>query len=95
MKLMIFDKRNRNWQNEDYNLQFIHHTEMYLNDLIEARGYLYANEVYESLGLKWNPEWENELYLYNEKYRPYVIQFEVFPKGDDGYLIQLLSNGKK
>lgn len=44
--------RNPNWQsNNEYNLIFIKAQERYANDLLQARGRLFLNEVYRMLGL--------------------------------------------
>ena len=34
----------------------------YFQELFMSRGYLYLNYIYESLGVKWNPDWENRCY---------------------------------
>ena len=36
--------------------------ENYLNDLLEHRGYVYLNQIYEELHLPWDPKKENRCY---------------------------------
>ena len=38
---------------------YIRIQEDYVNDLLRVRGYIYANQIYEALGVEWNPEREN------------------------------------
>ncbi len=47
----------------EYNKMYLKSSERYLNDLLNTKGYLYKNQIYESLGIKWNPLWENTLYV--------------------------------
>ena len=48
---------------EVYNKMFLKAEENLLNDLLNTRGYLYLNQIYEELGIKWDPSKENILYL--------------------------------
>lgn len=49
----IFDERNPNWEkNPSYSEQFLRCQQQYANDLLRARGYLFLNDVYESLGFE-------------------------------------------
>lgn len=43
----------------EYDRLFLRTRENYLTDLLIADGYVYMNYIYEILGLKWNPEWNN------------------------------------
>ena len=38
--------------------------ENYLNDRLKYNGYLYLNQVYEQLGLRWDPARDNQCYIY-------------------------------
>lgn len=49
-----------------FNRMYLKLTERYLNDLLNTRGYLYKNQIYESLGIKWDPLWENTLYVLSD-----------------------------
>lgn len=47
-----FDETCNGWDiNEDYCLMFLHAQETYANNLLQANGYLFLNEVYEMLGI--------------------------------------------
>ena len=48
----FFDEGNKQWQkNPEYNFIFIRCQQNYANDLLHARGHLFLNEVYDSLGI--------------------------------------------
>lgn len=47
-----FEQGNHNWQaNPEYNLLFLRCQQNYANDRLKARGHIFLNEVYDSLGL--------------------------------------------
>jgi hypothetical protein len=49
----FFDEGNENWEPDgDYNLNFLHTWQNYWNDRLKGRGYVFLNEVYESLGFE-------------------------------------------
>jgi Family of unknown function (DUF6353) len=51
----FFDETSRNWtKTPEYNLFFLRSQENFANDRLNARGYLFLNEVYEALGLSWS-----------------------------------------
>jgi len=48
----IFDEYNPNWKNNaEYNKTFLRAKQNYCNDMLQARGYIFLNEVYEELGM--------------------------------------------
>lgn len=50
--IIKFDDRNFNWsKDEKYNRCFVKYVENYLNDLLQARGYVTVMEVYRELGV--------------------------------------------
>lgn len=53
MYARCFDKTNRNWKTEpSYNQMWLRAQQNYANDLLNARGHLFLNEVYKMLGMK-------------------------------------------
>lgn len=48
----FFDETNVHWEKtNEYNLLFLRAQQNYANDLLQARGHLFLNEVYNALGL--------------------------------------------
>lgn len=48
----LFRQGNVNWRKEpDYNLLFIRGVQRYANDSLQAKGYLFLNDVYDQLGI--------------------------------------------
>lgn len=49
----FFDEFNPNFKKQaEYNMVFLRAQQQYANDLLVSRGYLFLNEVYQSIGLK-------------------------------------------
>ena len=49
----FFDESCPGWTKDpEYNLMFLRNQQQYANDLLESRGYLILNEVYEMLGIQ-------------------------------------------
>ena len=42
--------------NLEQDLMYLRYIECYLNDLLKIRGYVYLNQICESLGVEWNPD---------------------------------------
>lgn len=48
---VLFDESNKNWDKENmYNQMFLRSMQNWANDLLNARGHLFLNEVYDMLG---------------------------------------------
>ena len=79
LKTIKFDNTNPNWRNDwADNTWFLHAMELHLNTIIEHRGYIYLNQIYESLDVKWNPDDENPCIKNDGVDRPRRIEFEIF-----------------
>lgn len=79
----LWDKNCINYDenNEEYNRLFIYHVFEYFNNLIDVRGYLYLNAIYEEFGVVWDTDREN--LCFQE-----CVQFKV-DKVQDGFLINV------
>lgn len=63
MKTIIFDQKSLCCSKDDERSRtFIELQKGYLKEKLRFRGYIYLNEVYESLGVEWNPDDENVCY---------------------------------
>lgn len=72
----------------EFNQMFIRRQENFFNDVLKVRGYIYLNTIYEMLGIKWDPDWNN-LCL---RYEPYEakLRFAVRAVNEDGFDIDIL-----
>ena len=76
------------WGNDfDYNFMFLRCMENHINDAIRARGYIYLNEIYERLGVAWNPKDENKCIVFESPDRAPFIEFEVASRMPDETLV--------
>lgn len=49
----VFDQHNKNWvPNAEYNRIFLRNAEQQCNDMLIARGHLFLNDVYDTLGIE-------------------------------------------
>lgn len=62
---IIFNENSYKYDKEDAeaNYFFVKAELKYLMDVFECRKYLYMNQVFEFLGIKWNPKHENKVLL--------------------------------
>lgn len=52
----FFDEGSQYWQKQsEYNLMFLRAQQNYANDLLNSRGHVFLNEVYENLGIPHSP----------------------------------------
>lgn len=76
MLKIIFNQDTSAYFNEsaEYNLMYLKGQESYINELLRIRGYVYLNSIYEVLGVRWDPKWDNACIIYNEKYIDFGIR---------------------
>ena len=88
---IIFNEKSKAWVNDrEYNATFLRSQEQYLNAIIMNKGYLYLNEIYEKLCVKWDPEDENLCIIRNNPDQIVTIEFELFPRPTENtFLIAL------
>lgn len=61
---ITFDKKSRYWSEvPEVNSYYLMAQDTYLTDLFKNRGYIYLNEVYEILGVVWNPRKNNVCWI--------------------------------
>lgn len=92
----IFEKgASDNWSPEpSYNSMFIRSQQMYMNDLLNGRGHVFLNEVYDALGLSRTKAgaivgWVRD----NPRGGDSVIDFGVLNGKRNGYMGQQFVNG--
>ena len=55
-----FDKSSSEWYKDfEYNKLFTRSSVSYLMDSYRVYGYIYLNQIYKQLGIKWNPYNDN------------------------------------
>lgn len=82
---IIFDEDSVNYTvgNREMNLMFLRHTEEYLNQLLGTRGYVYANQIYEELGVEWDPDAVSHNKCFKKRfYERIPMEVEERPRGD-------------
>lgn len=68
-----FDDQNDNWsETPGDNLYFLKCQEKIANDILQSRGYIFLNEVYDLLGIGWAPEGQIVGWRYGGGYDDYV-----------------------
>lgn len=64
----FFDDGCNGWDKDaEYNLFFLHKQQSFANDLLQERGYLYLNEVYDMLGIPRTKAGQVVGWIYDEK----------------------------
>ena len=85
MKEIIFDSNSFAWVDDWYSNRFyLHHQIRLFKELIQHRGYLYLNQIYESLCIEWSPDEDNICYR-----DPDTFSFDFIQDGDDKIVITI------
>lgn len=70
------------------NAHYLESTKDFIMDVYRCRGYIYLNQIYENLGVSWNPENDNLLFRYiDDGVMPYWT-FDIYIeelKDEPGY----------
>lgn len=86
MKTIVFDKTCPGWSEvPELTDTYLRLQRDYLNDLLIVRGYLYMSDIYNILGLKWDPKDKNICYL--AEFGPISIELES--TGEGNYLVKI------
>ena len=89
MMTIVFDKNSPAWtKNPENNKLFLYYQQNYINDLLKARGYIFKNQIYELLGITWDPNDENTCYQYNGDRM--FIGFKFESMDDDQIVIEVI-----
>lgn len=82
----LFDEYSQNWDKQGkYNQIFLKAQESYANDLLQARGYVFLNDVFDMLGLERTSAGQIVGWLKGEKGGDGYIDFGVF-RDDNAYM---------
>lgn len=64
---VIFDSNSPAWErSRELNLMFMKQQTLYWTTMLQKRGYVYLNQLYESIGVEWSPENENTCFKIGE-----------------------------
>ena len=86
---ITFDRKSNLWSTDQcFNITTLLRMEQIVNDIIGRKGYVYLNQLYEWLGIEWNPTHENVCFI-KDKSRLRYIEFETFNKSDGSILIYI------
>lgn len=87
MKTIIFDEKSTCWfEDAVLNEAFLKTQKNYIIDLYMIRGYVYLNDVYERLGIYWDPNNENVVWIHNG---PEFLRFKYELTGDNTFTIKV------
>lgn len=90
LKTIMFDSENPNWiDDREYNYMFLRTHEEFINDTVRYRGYMYLNQICETLGIKWNPDDENPCVKNDGVDRLTFIRFEIFGEANSSFLVHI------
>lgn len=80
----FFDEMSHNWKPEpEYNLFFLRCQQTWANDRLQARGYLFLNEVFEALGLPWMQAGQHVGWKLGQANSDPYVDFGIYEIGDE------------
>lgn len=91
MYTIKFDKNNPyfNPSKQEANMLFLQTQEYYINDILLYRGYIYMNQIFETLGCEWNPDNENVCIRRSPVYCPIQIELEIRVENDGSIFVTI------
>lgn len=93
---VLFDKKCPNWTSEySWNFKYLKHVETRINDDIHYRGYIYLNQIYEFLGIKWDCDMFNHCIRNDGEDRRRFVEFETFQQPNYAYEIHIYQYDKQ
>lgn len=82
----FFDCGNTGWTDDaEFNLMYLRNTQTYMNDLLQSRGHLFLNDVYDALGIPRTRAGQVVGWIYDEK-NPIgdnYVDFGLYSRDDD------------
>lgn len=79
LKTVRFDSNSHYWENESgVNHLFLQITENTINDRIRYNGYIYLNQIFELLGIRWDPNDENPCIRNDGAGRRQFVVFDIW-----------------
>jgi hypothetical protein len=92
----FFDETSSNWQRTPgYNQMFLQAQQNYANDLLNARGWLFLNEVYRMLGLEESSAGQIVGWVKGEHGGDGFVDFGIFDEGDNFMALQFVNGAEK
>ncbi len=69
MNIIVFDERSYLFESDDRVNECYLETSMgYMKDIYNTRGYVYLNEIYDHLGIAWNPHDTNTVFIKDDEH---------------------------
>ena len=69
MNIIVFDERSHLFAKDDRVDEFyLEYTREYMRNTYQLRGYVYLNEIYDHLGVAWNPHDTNTVFIKDDQH---------------------------
>lgn len=67
--------------NLEWNRLYLRTISNYVDDLLKVKGHIYLNQIYEMLGVKWDPQRDNPCCIYVGKYTEFKFDVRSVDEG--------------
>lgn len=85
MNKITYDENCTGWCKDSTVVQmFLERQREYLRMKLNVKGYLYLEEIYDTIGAPWNPDWENICFR-----KETGIHIDIEPDGNGYYVIEI------
>lgn len=93
LKTVEFNEKNFYYDahSKDCNLMYLRQVENHLRDILEARGYVYLNQICEYLGDAWDPGNDNPC-IRRDGCHEDQLRFEIKSFDDGSFLVYIMNN---
>ena len=90
---ILFEKSSALWEDDEtFNRILLKSNELYLNNLLKYRGYLYMNQIYEHLGIAWDANCRNSCIKYDKNK---FLALKLDSKRNNEFLVTILISNKE